>query len=163
MSLPLLLLEGSPSTLCIVGCVYSTACVESNEENIFRPSINLILILWLFSPQASHLTRWCAIRLWKSIFTPYHRKIKHNSCKSFLPDSKQQTFHLDCTSIIAFQFLPQVATSAFIASCRRYRTFHNVLQDNKNLWSENRRTHIYETCTDRRNSKMFFPESCFSL
>ena len=44
-----------------------------------------------------------------------------------------------------------------------YRAFRNVLWDYKNLLLENCRTHIYETCTDRRNnSKNFFPVSCFS-
>jgi len=45
----------------------------------------------------------------------------------------------------------------------KYRAFHNVLQDNKNLLLEIQRTGIYETCTDRRNkSKIFLPVSCFS-
>jgi hypothetical protein len=44
-----------------------------------------------------------------------------------------------------------------------YRSFHNVLRDYKNLLQENRRTRIYETCTDRRNNSIFFPPvSCFS-
>jgi len=39
-----------------------------------------------------------------------------------------------------------------------YRAFHNVLRDYKNLLYENRRTCIYETCTEiRNNSKHFFP------
>jgi hypothetical protein len=45
----------------------------------------------------------------------------------------------------------------------KYRVIHNVLQDYKNLLQENRRTRIYETCTDRRNnSNIFFPVNCFS-
>ena len=45
----------------------------------------------------------------------------------------------------------------------KYRVFHNVLRDYKNLLEENRRTRIYETCAGRRNnSKIFFPVSCFS-
>jgi hypothetical protein len=43
-----------------------------------------------------------------------------------------------------------------------YRAFHNVLRDYKNLLQENRRTHIYESCTDRRNnSNIFFPSKSF--
>jgi len=44
-----------------------------------------------------------------------------------------------------------------------YRAFHNVIRDYKNLLSENRRTRVYEICTDRKNnskivlrSKLFF-------
>jgi hypothetical protein len=45
-----------------------------------------------------------------------------------------------------------------------YKAFHNVLQDYKNLLQENRRTRIYETCTDRRNnSKIFFPSKLFFI
>jgi len=43
-----------------------------------------------------------------------------------------------------------------------YRAFHNVLWNYKNLLYENRRTRIYENCTDRRNnSKYFFPSKLF--
>ena len=40
---------------------------------------------------------------------------------------------------------------------------HNVIRDYKYLLQENRRTRIYETCTDRRSNSIFFPPvSCFS-
>jgi len=42
-------------------------------------------------------------------------------------------------------------------SSEKYRAFHNVLRDYKNLLQENRRSRIYETCTDRRNNSNFFP------
>jgi hypothetical protein len=46
----------------------------------------------------------------------------------------------------------------------KYRAFHNVLRDYKNLLQENRRTRIYETCTDRRNNKKkFFPIMLFFI
>jgi hypothetical protein len=45
-----------------------------------------------------------------------------------------------------------------------YRSFHNELRDYKNLLLEYRRTHIYETCTDRRNnSQFFFPSKLFFI
>jgi hypothetical protein len=44
----------------------------------------------------------------------------------------------------------------------KYRALHNVFRDYKNLLQKNRRTCIYETCTDKRNnSKICFPVSCF--
>ena len=39
-----------------------------------------------------------------------------------------------------------------------YRAFHNVLRDYKNVLQDNRRTRIYETCTDRRNSSKIFSQ-----
>jgi len=41
--------------------------------------------------------------------------------------------------------------------------FHNVLRDYKHLLWENRRTHIYETCTDRRNTSIFFRSNLFLI
>jgi hypothetical protein len=55
--------------------------------------------------------------------------------------------------------------------CRKqYRAFNNVIREYKNLLSEYRRTRIYETCTDRKNSPHPTPTlphptpsvSCFS-
>ena len=37
-----------------------------------------------------------------------------------------------------------------------------MLRDYKNLLQENRKTSIYETCTDRKNSIIFFSVICFS-
>jgi hypothetical protein len=45
-----------------------------------------------------------------------------------------------------------------------YRVLYNVLRDYKNLWQENRRSRIYETCIDRRNnSHIFFPRKLFFI
>ena len=44
-----------------------------------------------------------------------------------------------------------------------YTAFHNILRDYKNLLKEPRRTHSYETCTNRKNnSKLFSPATWFS-
>jgi len=64
----------------------------------------------------------------------------------------------------------------FLTSCRisevsdetrrktmTYRVFYNVLRDYKNLLQENRRTRIYETCTDKRNNSKKFPNKLFFI
>jgi len=61
--------------------------------------------------------------------------------------------------------LEQDGASSSFKHCNEplHRAFHNVLRDYKNLLVENRRTPIYETCTDiRNNSKIFLPVNCFS-
>ena len=61
-----------------------------------------------------------------------------------------------------FHALPRTTKSSFITHSLQYRAFHNVLRDYRNLLQENRWTSIYETYTDRKKLKKFFPLSCFS-
>jgi len=76
------------------------------------------------------------------------------------------TFQLSCTTDEGMKNMEilRVDFSIFCGPCfviLIYSVFQNVLRDYKNLLYENRRTRIYETCTDRRNS-FFPPVSCFS-
>jgi len=59
----------------------------------------------------------------------------------------------------------RIVTFCVMYSRTLYRTFHNVLGDYKNLIYENRRTCVYENCTDRRNNSkfLFSPSKLFFI
>jgi hypothetical protein len=66
--------------------------------------------------------------------------------------------------IVVIKVLLDVLLKSGTSVLEIYRAFHNALREYKYLLQENRKTRIYESCADRRNSsKMFSSESLFFI
>ena len=60
----------------------------------------------------------------------------------------------DSVEVFSSRFQFSIIFSSISGLSCKYRAFHNVLRDCEHLLQENRRTCIYETCSDRRNNSI---------